>query len=249
MRRPRGVPTVRGMSNEQPEPTPSIEYQLIEAQKRIAELERDLSDSDLLFESNDDSRMPTKLRDVVRGQVLALLSAESREAVRCATNALGDALDKTAPPTKDDDETAEDRIAALLDNPVTQTVIQKGLEYFCPAPPPAPTPNLTVTGPRGCVVSVMDGDKQIAYRMIGDSGVVRMVIPSFAMVVRVTPDTRKGETVRMIVDFTEESHEIDAAMALAYATKNKAESAATPAAEPPNPDAPAAKKRAPKRKA
>ena len=246
MRPPQGVPTVRGMSDEHQSTDRAIEDQLTEARTRISELERDLVDSDLLFDSHDDFRMPTKLRDVVRGQVLALLSAESREAVRCATNALGDALDKTAPPSKDDDETAEDRIAALLDNPVTQTMIQKGLEYFCPAPPPAPTPNLTVTGPRGCWVAVnatVDGKSQmISSRIIGASGVIKMVVinQTVEIVTRVHP---RAEAVAMVLDFTEESHELDAVMMADSLRRSKEAKDSQPIVTPP----PAAKKRPAKR--
>lgn len=224
------------------------------ALSRIGGLKSQLDDADLAIESmgqeSGDAPMNTALRDVVRGQVLALLSAESREAVRCATNALGDALNKTAPPTKDDEgeESAEDILTGIIGNPVAQAVNQKASEYLFPTPPPTPKPNLTVTGPRGCLVIVTEGDRQIAYRVIGDSGVVRMVIPPFAMVVRVTPDPRKNETARMVVDFTEESHEIDAVMALDWAMKSRTEPVA-PTEEPAPKPAPTAKKRAPKRKA
>lgn len=230
------------MSDEQQPEDRAIEDQLTEARARISELERDLVDSDLLFESHDDFRMPTKLRDVVRGQVLALLSAESREAVRCATNALGDALDKTAPPAKDDDETAEDRLTALLDNPVTQTVIQKGLEYFCPAPPSAPTPNLTVTGPMGASVVVRGrssvGETQhFGSRIIGQKGVVVMAIPARVVEVLTSLGVDLPYQSRCF-DFTEESHSIEVAIPAPAPV-------ASPIATPP----PAAKKRATKRKA
>jgi len=249
------------MSDEQPEMKGCDYPKMTDAEKiaflcqqadnyeRCAEAaadERDAALARVAEMENSSAPMPVILRDVVRGQVLALLSAESREAVRCATNALGDALDKTAPPPKDDGETAEDRITALLDNPVTQTVIQKGLEYFCPAPPPAPTPNLTVTGPMGSSVVVRGrsstGETQhLGSRIIGQKGVVVMAIPARVVEVLTSLGVDLPYQSRCF-DFTEESHSIEVAIP---APAPAPAPVASPIATPP----PAAKKRAPKRKA
>ena len=125
-------------------------------------------------------------------------------------------------------------------------MIQKGLEYFCPAPPPAPTPNLTVTGPRGCWVAVnatVDGKSQmISSRIIGASGVIKMVVinQTVEIVTRVHP---RAEAVAMVLDFTEESHELDAVMMADSLRRSKEAKDSQPIVTPP----PAAKKRPAKR--
>lgn len=156
---------------------------------------------------------PDDLRDVVRGQTLALLSATTREAVRCANNALAEALDATVPeePAR---ETLTDRLIAFLGTRQGQVLMDMAVQYMTPIAPKAPTPNLTVTGPHGTEVQVFDGELLLAHRMVGASGTLRVAVPRKMLTVKTAPyvgDAARG--VATLLDFTEESHALDALVA------------------------------------
>lgn len=186
------------------------------------EIEDDVLDRVGLFRDE----YPEILRDTVRGQVLALLSAETREGVRCATNALHDALVLTRP-EEPAEESGMDRILAFMATPAGQSLTAMALQYMAPAVPQ--TPNLTVTGPSGCTVVVSAADRTLVYRIIGASGVVAAAVPKQALTVTLSLDPQRVAAV--VLDFTEESHELDALAVIA----------AAPTHEPITPDAPAPK--------
>ena len=174
----------------------------------------DAFDRDALVRDPADDPYPVELRDVVRGQTLALLSATSHEGVRCATNAIASALRATAPGSDEPEQNLTDRLAAFMDTDVGRTLTAMALQYMNPSAPPAPTPNLTVTGPHGTEVQVLDGGLLIAHRMVGVGGVLNVAVPKKMLEVRTAPYVGdKARVVATLLDFTEESHALDALVA------------------------------------
>ena len=175
-----------------------------------------------------DDSMPQGLRDVVRGQVLALLSAETTQGVLHATNALRDAVAATE---SDEDHAEEsdvtDRLLALCDRPEVQSLIAMAVPHLFPSPP---TPNLTVTGAPGTLVWARNvgANDVLVTRVIGASGVVNVVVPKSALVISISP-SEKAPGAGMPLDFTEESHSLDAAVMLKSVTP-PAETPVDPAA-------------------
>ena len=171
-------------------------------------------DRDALVRDPAADPYPVELRDAVRGQVLALLSAETREGVRCATNAIASALRATAPGVDEPEQSLTDRLTAFMDTDMGRALTAMALQYMNPSTPPAPTPNLTVTGPHGTEVQVVDGGRLVAHRMIGACGTLSVAVPKMLLEVRTAPYVGdKGRVVATLLDFTEESHTLDALVA------------------------------------
>jgi hypothetical protein len=106
---------------------------------------------------------------------------------------------------------------ALCDRPEVQSLIAMAVPHLFPSPP---TPNLTVTGAPGTLVwarGVGEGSPVLVTRVIGQSGVVNVVVPKSALVISVSP-SEKAPGAGMPLDFTEDSHSLDASVMLGSVT-------------------------------
>lgn len=180
---------------------------------------------------------PDDLRDVVRGQTLALVAATTREGVRGVVRALNGALHESEE-DYGQEPTLEERIDAFAATEAGKTLIAMALQYMNPAPtPPVPTPNLTVTGPEGTIVVVDAANAQAAYRIIGSSGVVAITVPKWTWKVHIdrTPHNADSDA-ETLMDFTESAYKIDA-VAFVETYRKKKPAPTTEGA----PDAPAPK--------
>jgi hypothetical protein len=87
------------------------------------------------------------------------------------------------------------------------------LQYMNPSTPPAPTPNLTVTGPKDTIVRVYAGEQTYAHRILGASGVLSIAVPKGTLAVETAIPSEPIRGVTTLLDFTEESHTLDALVA------------------------------------